>query len=102
MTYAILTGFIRNMAISGMAIFFIFGADLALGGRLIGFLNKFLSRRYDVDGAIANTLKKLKRGIDKEINTDIPLTTGWGRFVLSGLLIFGGLFMMLSVLPQIK
>ena len=102
MTYAILTDFIRNMAISGMAIFFIFGVDLALGGRFIGFLNKFLNRRYDVDGAIANTLNKLKQGIDKEINTDSSLSTGWGRFVLSGLLIFGGLFMMLSVLPQIR
>ena len=94
-------GFWKTMATSGMVIFFIFGLDLIFGGRLITFLNKFFNQRYDVDKDIVKTLKKFQEGTNKEFNTDRALMQGWGRFVMAGLLVFGGIFVLISVLPYL-
>lgn len=95
------SGFWKAVATSGMVIFFIFGLDLMLGGRLITALNKFLNRKYEVDKALVNVLKKVREGTDREFNTDRSLMNGWGRFVMAGLLVFGGLFILISILPQL-
>ena len=94
-------GFWRTTALLGMLVFFALGVDLMLGARFITFLNHLFNRKFHVDEAIVQALTEFKRKSDKEFDLDKSLMRGWGRFVMSGLLIFGGALIFMMLLPNL-
>lgn len=94
-------GFWKTVAMLGMILFFILGADLLAGARLTSFLSRTLNRRYQVDQAIAKVLANLQKSSDREYDVDRSMLAGWGRFVISGLLFFGAAMLLLNVMPRL-
>ena len=95
-------GFWKTVAMMGMTLFFVLGVDMLLGARLVIFLNKTVNKKFNVDGMLMQALTELKKGSDKEFDVDRSLMRGWGRFVMSGLLLFGGAIILMSVLPNLR
>ena len=95
-------GFWKALAMSGMAVFFVLGVDMFLGARIVTFISKTVNKKFNVDRILVQALSELKRTSDKEFDLDRSLMHGWGRFVMSGLLIFGGAIILMSVLPNLK
>ena len=95
-------GFWKSVAMLGMAVFFVLGVDMFMGARLVTFLNRVVNKKYNVDGVLMQALKELKKTSDQEFDLDHSLLHGWGRFVMSGLLLFGGAMILLSVLPNLR
>ena len=95
-------GFWRTVATTGMVIFFVFGVDMFLGARMVMFLSKTVNRTFNVDRMLMQALTELKKTSDKEFDLDRSLMHGWGRIVMGGLLIFGGMILLLSVLPNLR
>ena len=94
-------GFWKTVALLGMLLFFVLGVDLMLGARCIQSLNKFLNKKFHVDEAVVQALVEFKRKTDKEFDLDKSLMRGWGRFVMSGLLLFGGALILLALIPNL-
>ena len=94
-------GFWKTVALLGMLVFFALGVDLMLGARFITFLNNFFNKKFHVDEAVMQALTEFKRKGDKEFDLDKSLMRGWGRFVMSGLLIFGGALIFMMLLPSL-
>ena len=95
-------GFWKTVAMSGMVVFFVLGADLLLGARLVVFLGKTCNKKFSVDAFLIKALAELKKTSDKEFDCESSLLHGWGRFVLSGLLFFGGAVILMSLLPRLS
>jgi len=83
-------GFWKTLAMMGMGVFFVLGVDMFLGARMVTFLSKTVNRKFNVDRMLVNALSELKRPATRNSDLDRSLMNGWGRFVMSGLLIFGG------------
>ena len=94
-------GFWKTLALLGMVLFFALGVDLMLGARFIKGLNNFLNKKFRVDEAVVEALTEFKRKSDKEFDLDKSLMRGWGRFVMSGLLIFGAALILMLLLPNL-
>ena len=95
-------GFWKTVAMMGMIVFFVLGVDMLLGARLVIFLNRTVNKRFNVDGLLTQALAELKKTSDREFDIDRSIMKGWGRFVMSGLLLFGGAILLMSVLPNLK
>jgi hypothetical protein len=94
-------GFWKTVATLGMIVFFAFGVDLLFGARFVSFISVTLNKKFHVDQAIVQALNDLKKKSDREFDVDRSIMHGWGRFVMGGLLIFGGAFVLLSLLPRL-
>ena len=94
-------GFWKTVALLGMLVFFALGVDLMLGARFITSLNHLFNKKFHVDEAVMQALTEFKRKSDKEFDLDKSLMRGWGRFVMSGLLIFGGALIFMMLLPNL-
>ena len=94
-------GFWKTVAMMGMALFFVLGVDMLLGAKMVMFLSKTVNRKFNVDKTLMQALTELKKTSDKEFDVDKSLLYGWGRFVMSGLLIFGGAVILTSLLPSL-
>lgn len=95
-------GFWSTVATVGMVVFFIFGVDLLFGSKLVSALSRVVNKRYQVDQAVVQALQELKKMSDREFDMEHALLHGWGRFVMSGLLLFGAALILLNVLPRIR
>ena len=97
------SGFWAAIAMIGMIIFLVFGLDLLIfRARVIALVGRIVNKRFQVDQMIMNALGELKKTSDREFNVEHSIMTGWGRFVMSGLLLFGAALLMMFVLPAIK
>ena len=94
-------GFWKTVAMLGMILFFVLGIDLLVGARLVGFLSRVLNRKYQVDHAIVKVLTELKKNSDREYDVDRPMISGWGRFVVSGILFFGAAIILMNLMPRL-
>ena len=94
-------GFWPAVAMVGMVLFLVFGADLLFGSKLVTFLGRVANRKIQVDQLIIQALSNLKKASDKEFDMDKNLLYGWGRFVLSGLLFFGAALILINLLPRL-
>ena len=95
-------GFWKTVAMIGMVVFFILGVDMFLGARMVIFLSKIFNRKFSVDQIMVQALTELKKTSDKEFDVDRSLMSGWGRFVMSGLLVFGGAIILVLLLPSLR
>ena len=95
-------GFWRAVAMVGTIVFFVFGVDLLFGARFVSFLSNAVNRKFHVDQVVVQALTDLKKTSDKEFDVDHSLMHGWGRFVMSGLLIFGAAVILMLLLPHLK
>ena len=96
------TGFWTMVAICGMTVFFVFGVDLLFGAKIISSLSRIVNRKYRVDQALVAALEEIKKASDREFDMEHALLRGWGRFVMSGILLFSASLILLNVLPRLK
>ena len=94
-------GFWKAVVASGMVVFFVLGVDLLFGARFVSFLSRYTNRKFHVDQMVVQALNELKKKSDKEFDVDRSLMSGWGRIVMGGLLVFGGAFMLMALLPRL-
>lgn len=94
-------GFWKMVAEIGMVVFFVLGVDLLVGSRLVTHMSRTMNKKFHVDQIVVHALEALKKNSDKEFDVDHSLLHGWGRFVMSGLLLFGGALILFSLLPRI-
>ena len=85
-----------------MMVFVVFGVDLIFGSKLISRMSRVVNRKIQVDQAVVHALQELKKASDREFDMEHALLHGWGRFVMSGLLLFGAGLIMLNLLPLLK
>ena len=95
-------GFWSVTAIFGMCIFFVFGVDLLFGAKMVSTLSRIFNRKYRVDQAVVAALEEIKKASDREFDIEHALLRGWGRFVMSGILLFSASLILLNVLPRLK
>ncbi len=95
-------GFWSTVATIGMVVFFVFGVDLLFGSKLISALSRVVNKKYQVDQVVVHALDELKKMSDREYDMERTLLHGWGRFVMSGLLLFGAAMILLNVLPRLQ
>ena len=94
-------GFWRTVVMLGTTVFVVLGVDLLFGAKLVAFLSKFMNRKFQVDRLIVQALTELKQRSDKEFDVDHSLMHGWGRIVMSGVLIFGSALILTLLLPRL-
>lgn len=95
-------GFWPGMTIFGTAVCIVFGVDILFGSKFMRFMSRTANQKFHVDQIVVNALQKLKNASDHEFDTESPLTRGWGRFVVSGILLAGAGMMVLTLLPVLK
>ena len=94
-------GFWKTVAMIGMILFIVLGLDLLVGARLVTFLGRTLNRKFHYDEIIVKALSDLKRGSDREFDIDRSILSGWGRFVMSGVLFFGAAIILMNLMPRL-
>ena len=95
-------GFWPTVAMIGMVVFFVFGVDLLFGAKFISFMSQTVNKKVHIDQMVINALEELKKKSDREFDMESSLLKGWGRFVVSGLLIFGAALIFFNLLPRIR
>ena len=95
-------GFWAAVVMLGMVIFLVFGLDLLFGAKLFALVGRTVNKKFQVDRMIMHALDELKKTSDREFDVESSILRGWGRFVMSGLLIFGAVMLLMSVLPSLK
>lgn len=95
-------GFWSTTATIGMVIFFVLGVDLFFGAKIMSFLSSRLNKSFQVDKMIMHALEDLKNTSDKHFDVDKSLVSGWGRFVMGGMLLFGACTLLLQVIPNLS
>lgn len=94
-------GFWYTVAMVGMCIFFVFGVDLLFGSKLVSLMSRLANKTFHFDQAVVSVLTELKKASDREVDVEKKLLQGWGRFVMSGLLLFGAGIILLNLLPRL-
>jgi hypothetical protein len=94
-------GFWPAVATIGMVLFLVFGLDLLFGAKLILGMSRVVNKKFQFDQIVVHALEELKKASDREYDMEGPLLKGWGRFVISGLLLFGALMLFLNVIPRL-
>jgi hypothetical protein len=95
-------GFWASLAAIGMVVFLVFGVDLLFGARLMSSVSRTLNRQFHVDEILMRALQELKRTSDREFDVETSILRGWGRFVMSGLLLFGAVLLLMNVIPALR
>ena len=95
-------GFWSSVVTLGMVVFIVFGVDLLFGARLMAVVSRILNKQFHVDRMIMNALQELKKTSDREFDVETSILRGWGRFVMSGLLIFGAVLLLTKVIPSLS
>ena len=94
-------GFWKAVAWAGMGVFFVLGADILLGSRLVIFMSRFMNLKFHFDQIVVKALSDLKKNSDKEFDVEAPMLKGWGRFIVSGVLFFGAAIMLVKLIPRL-
>src|SRR3989338_641864 len=95
-------GFWAAVVMLGMVIFLVFGLVFLFGAKLFALVGRTVNKKFQVDRMIMHALDELKKTSDREFDVESSILRGWGRFVMSGLLIFGAVMLLMSVLPSLK
>ena len=94
-------GFWKTVAMSGTVVFFAMGVDLLFGARGMAFLGRMVNKKFHVDQIVVQALDTIKKNSDKEFDTERSLMGGWGRLLVSGVLIVGSAMMLILLVPKL-